>query len=707
MNAARFARFGLSLAGLVALGWVLAGQAAPPLGHGVPLVQDWSHRHLIFSRPQTPELLQRAQQDPRYWQQLQRDVAPRMTSGSRFDAGVASSFAPGSEQLATMVGSRKLHRDWSESLGSGAATGAGVFPAKFALGGGTANCSTDFVVFGTGLPGSAGQASVVAYSNLYSGCGGTVPLTYWAFNTGGQVMTSPVFSRDGSQVAFAQTSGGVGSMVLLKWASGNGSVGTPSTPTTVAPGAYRACGAPCMTTFALAADDTTSSVFVDYSGDIAWVGDSSGSLHKFTGVFLGTPAEATAPWPVQVNGGAAPVSSPVFDQASRNVFVGDVGGSGGFLYRVDASTGAVITSAQLDFGAGIVEGPIVDSARSLVYVFISNDGTTNCNAAVDPCSAVYQLPAGFAVGDSGPEVTIGDSSATPNPIYIGAFDHAYYISGNATGSLYVCGTAAATLNPTLYQIPILAGVLGNPLPGIALSPSANTPACSPVTDVYNPNVAGGPTEWVFASVQNHGVAAPCSGGGCVFNLVDTAWKASTVYAVGQEILSPRLHIEVVTTGGTSGAVQPGWTSSAGFSVTDNGVHWLDQGLLAAGTLPGWLPNLVHNRGFRILDPVGNIQVVTAAVGTKKTGTVMPAFSATPGLSVVDNGTLTWTNAGAIATHALASAGGTSGIIIDNYVNSITLVGASQIYFSTLSNQTCVTSSTTGGCAVQASQPGLQ
>jgi hypothetical protein len=45
------------------------------------------------------------------------------------------------------------------------------------------------------------------------------------------------------------------------------------------------------------------------------------------------------------------------------------------------------------------------------------------------------------------------------------------------------------------------------------------------------------------------------------------------------------------------------------------------------------------------------------------------------------------------------------LIIDNTVG--TLAGTSQVYFSTLSNQTCGTSPTPGGCAVQASQSDLQ
>jgi hypothetical protein len=52
----------------------------------------------------------------------------------------------------------------------------------------------------------------------------------------------------------------------------------------------------------------------------------------------------------------------------------------------------------------------------------------------------------------------------------------------------------------------------------------------------------------------------------------------------------------------------------------------------------------------------------------------------------------------LPTGALAEAGGTSGIVVDN-ANS----DAQNIYFSTLSNQTCSTSGGTGGCAIQTIQ----
>jgi hypothetical protein len=131
---------------------------------------------------------------------------------------------------------------------------------------------------------------------------------------------------------------------------------------------------------------------------------------------------------------------------------------------------------------------------------------------------------------------------------------------------------------------------------------------------------------------------------------------------------------------------------------------VDQGILTASTTPGWLASHTYNKGNHVEDPNGNIQVARTTTGTS--GTVMPAWNTTPGVTTTDN-TVTWVNAGPVATFALPSAGGTSGIIIDNFVGSGVLTGASQIYFSTLGNQNCLTSASTGGCAVQASQPALQ
>src|SRR5207245_10806857 len=64
------------------------------------------------------------------------------------------------------------------------------------------------------------------------------------------------------------------------------------------------------------------------------------------------------------------------------------------------------------------------------------------------------------------------------------------------------------------------------------------------------------------------------------------------------------------------------------------------------------------------------------------------------------------NPGTVTAAKAAASGGASGVVVDNTVGAGTLAGASQVYFSTLANGTCATSTGTGGCGVQASQSGL-
>jgi len=542
----------------------------------------------------------------------------------------------------------------------------------------------------------------------------TVPAVYWAYDTsGGRVTTSPVFSLDGTQIAFVQTdSFRNGVLVLLKWAASGGTVSTPTTLMRVRNSAYPTCTAPCMATSVLRDSngvlhpDSNSSVFYDYGGDTAYVGDDGGWLHKFNPVFNGIPTEVrSGGWPVHVNPGTpTALTSPVYDSVSGSVLVADVGG---FLYRVDPGA-SVTSSGRLDVskaegGAGIVQGPIVDSTSELVYVFASADGSGSCSGGAD-CAAVYELHTDFVAGTTGLKAKVGTSTvepAPPSPLFIGAFDSTYENSANASGNLYVCGNTGGP--PILYQVNILAGILGTVTVGPTLSGGTGPTPCSPVTDFLNPNASGGATEWMFASVEREGLASACAAGGCIFNFKDTPWLPSTAYAVGQEVLDSNLHIEVVSVAGTSGATTPSWSSGPGGTTTDGGVTWLNQGPVSASTVAGWATSHAYSLGAEILDANDNIELVTTA-GTS--AGPIPAFNTTAG-GITHDGTITWTNVGAIATAAMAAAGGTSGIIIDNIVGSGMLVGASQIYFSTLSDQTCATSGGTGGCAVQASQSALQ
>src|SRR5208283_3460031 len=148
--------------------WVLTGSAAAPHEQGLP--SDWTHRHIIFSKPSTAEQMKRVSKDPRYLQQSQRNNALRLLPP---ESDAAESI--GESLVAKVVGPKKtnMRRDWSMSLGSGASVGAGNFAAKYSLKTSVATCggaNADFVVYPTGLTGTTGQATIVAYDNLYAGC---------------------------------------------------------------------------------------------------------------------------------------------------------------------------------------------------------------------------------------------------------------------------------------------------------------------------------------------------------------------------------------------------------------------------------------------------------------------------------------------------------------------------------------------------------
>lgn len=698
-NAVRFLRFACALSGIVVAGWFLVAHAAQPKGEGFPT--DWTHHHLIFSQPASADQARAIAQDTRYWQQWYRQRALR-TLDITHDEESSDWFRVGSL-------SRKTKGLWSETMGTGATVGAGNFPAKYSFSVTTASCS-DYVVFNTGLTGGAGQASVIAFDNLYSGCTGS-PSVDWAYNTGGQVLTSPAIWLDGKQVAFVQTDGTVGSLVLLKPAASGGSYNAPAAISSVSNASYRSCVAPCMTTITLdnsssvGINDTTSSVFPDYRHDVIYVGGASGWLFKFSGVFIGTPAEVTTGgFPVQVNATAGDVlTSPVYDFQSGNVFVAD---SRGRLYLV-SPTGAVTASGVIDHGQGFAVGPIVDSTAGYVYIFSSNDGGTGCAGV--PCAGVYAFKASsFPTTVSEGQVGRRSTVAAGNHMYEPAFDSNYWNSGNATGNLYVCGATGAA--PTLYQLPVVGGVFGTAIAVATLTPAPNHVACSPVTDIYNPNAASGPAETVFFSVVNNGLPLACSGGGCAMSFVDLQWQKTTNYNVGQNVLvvnGTTLYTAAAIAMGQSGATAPTWPTTAGSTVVDGTVTWISEGATSVANT-SWTANHLYALHTRIVVTVGGnlyYQAVTALTGAGRSGAAAPAWNTALDGTTTDN-QVTWTNVG-IPYAVLASTGGTSGIIIDNIVGSGTPAGTSQIYFSTLGNQVCTTSGSTGGCAIQASQSALK
>jgi hypothetical protein len=536
---------------------------------GVP--DDWSHHRVVFSNPGTKEQAIAAGRyeqwlktvnDPRYvLHQLKRGLpaqGPGAEEVSRIEGQASRNWALVREQFAQSnfrlkvsarnrrfkKASSAIKQDWNQVLGATTAPSAVGSPAKWSFDTAAASCSNDFVVYPTGQAGSPTQASIIAYYNIYaSGCSGTVPLTDWAYNTGGTVGLAPIFSVFGGKLAFIQSNSGSASLVVMRIPAtppGTGAIGAPATPTTAATASDfftgTGCSAPCMYSMPLSGgvDDTNSNPYYDYGSDTLWVGDAAGKLHEFSPVFNGAPAEVTTGWPIQLAAADTnQVSSPVYDPVTGNIFVGTTTSvstaTGGFLYSVNAATGTVVgTSGQLDSANGIQDAPLLDPSAGRLYVFVGRD-TSALND-----SGLYQFSTSFTAG-TGSEVQFGSGGTQPTEIqFDGAFDNTYLTSVNPaspTGDIYVCPT---TVNPTaIFQVPITANVMGAATRGPIIGGSSTSKGlCSPITEFFNQGAnAGAGADYLMLSV-NQGSWPGCSdvpGNGCVmsFDVTNPAnWSTS-------------------------------------------------------------------------------------------------------------------------------------------------------------------------------------
>jgi hypothetical protein len=568
----------------------------------VPMTTDWSHRHLVFSTPKSLTRQIRLSSNPRYAQQSIRKNAQKRVD----QKGWRWRRAPEKPTL--------LQGDWSIYMGPGATVGARNYPAKYSFDATSVRCAADsegnllpkpdFVVYNTGLPGSATQASILALTNLYVGTCNTdtvdAPNVYWAYNTGadGAVVTSTVLSGDGNQVAFVQNTADAAKLVLLKWAAYDGS---PSNPTTLTSQAtaddYHTCTAPCMYTMSfstenggMASTDTGSSPFYDYAHDELYAGDNYGFLHKFTGVFKGAPAEVVSTtrniWPANVVAGFN-LRSPVFDDGTNQVFVCDVEG---VLYRVDATRGSGdcgrgsndchFTVKLAD--AGFDDAPLVDSTTGNVYVFARGDlgggGSPSPNQRVGVFQFHTDFPYNASATNQGAEVVVSSNNVLPVRFYAGDFDNTYYNSADGTGNLYVCGTNSGVM--ALWRIPVNAGVLGTPAPGPTLTTAIA--GCSPVTEFFNPNITSpanpNGTDFIFVGVAgsaqtNATINCPSNTTGCIMSFDIThpaAWGGGTPTSATAAVAGGSSAIVVDNSSSATGASQIYFTPLANQLCTTSG-----------------------------------------------------------------------------------------------------------------------------------------
>ena len=510
---------------------VLCAQDETPAKHkGFP--QDWSTHHIVFTRDglaQHPEILDR---EPRVLHQaMQRWSAP--------DPGAYQNIVP----QAVPVDGSGASRDWNVSLGKGRVT-ADMYPAKFTFDPAVPpSCANDYAVFGLTVAGSSSQANLVGFNNLYSGSGGLCgtggPSVMFAYNittvSGGKIVTSPVISEDGTKIAFVESVAATAAIFhVLTFTPNQGTITAAATPTAMT-----------SLTFSPTKDDTTSSPWVDYSADVAYVGADDGHLYKITGVFKGTPALAPG-WPVLIalNNRLSP---PVLDSNLNFLMVGSGNGN---LYQVNTNnpSAGFLTLTIGKKGAkssGILTAPVVDVTNGTTFAASANDGISSAVLVQAHTSSLGVLT----------KVTLGQgSSGGLVGLYIQepAFDNQYF-NGPSGGNIFVCGTASGDTSPWEYSFGFTGATMNSATSFSQQLLTSTAAQCTGWTEFFNPNIGGGTDFFFFGLTQdcappstlgclvervnNVTVAtAPLNGGpsGIIVDNYSTAGQASNVYVTAEK-----------------------------------------------------------------------------------------------------------------------------------------------------------------------------
>jgi hypothetical protein len=445
-----------------------------------PRFHDWTTRHALYSQTGTSSALEAAHSDPRaifrwhevdHRQLIQREMQrEQLRSFLNFRFGRQPRRFP-LRQASTM------ERDWSISLGT-AGTANSMYPAKFSFDVTAApSCANDFIAFPVNAVGSAAQANIVAFNNLYSGtAGGTgvcnravtandtgvAATVMWSYNIqsviNGGVPGSPVLSFDGAKVAFVESAAGKQAHFhVLAWKTGDGRVANlqkTTSPVTISPATPFATTAPAagsgkatdltLSTIIATGPDTLSSPYVDYANDVAYIGNDAGYLFRIKNVFCTTGACGTSQPALDPTWGAAgavhvctgQLTAPVLNFFNLNVYVGC---SDGKLYAISQS-GTVVSLAVGDgapgktFG-GIVDPPIVDGVNGFIYA-VSGSANNGANGVMVQAKADLSSSVAVPIG-SGNQCNI--HAPTPN--------NAYFTSPTTAGALmYVAGTTG-TVGP--------------------------------------------------------------------------------------------------------------------------------------------------------------------------------------------------------------------------------------------------------------------
>lgn len=502
------------------------------------IVMDWSTHHVVFANPgsEMDAIMNGRRQQ---WEDLVNNPRYRMQQVRRSGAWAArltttSALAKSLQRDAMGESGGAVGGLWTEPIGpTGSGTAPDMYPAFFASSFTTTSCS-DYIVFPVNTGGKSGtgtgQANFVGFNNLYSGtCTGTVPMVAFAFYVGqGTFQTSPVPSLDGTKIALIESNNSTKGTrtnfhVLTLGTNGTGNGGpynSPAVPHTIINN-----GVTKTTTATNNATDayvslvgnpsiTRSSPYVDYTNDVAYIGDDKGRLHKITGVFTGTPTEVSGSgWPANVKPNAI-LTGPILDGLTGNILVG---ASNGALYCVVSTTGSPCSNPSRSVSGAstagtVLDAPVVASDGTNSWVFSEANGTSGSTSEAVLMQSDTNLTSASVV-----RANMGEAGTD---LYNGDFDNTYYSSnpGAYSGYMYFCGNLSGAATPALYRIGFnSAGTMnsandGNSLQLVASGNRGTTVDCTPLTEVYN-----GTTDMLFLGVKGSGNPSGCAGDACIMS----------------------------------------------------------------------------------------------------------------------------------------------------------------------------------------------
>jgi hypothetical protein len=518
--------------------------------------QDWSNRHVIYTRNGSAEDLWKLRNDPRllnsimmhYMREHRAEIgqaAVARGSGVESDSVVGNEarredgggsgdpsendlraphmpiFGPWPKSPTPPPARKRRKADWSYSMGPSAGMAPGESPAVYTANYSTPSCSNDFIVYTiNATPSVGGQANLIGLNNLYSNgagtgyCSGTGPSLLFSYAIGsGPSMLSPVLSLDGTRIAWIEnrTATDAWLHVTIRANSQGSSATSPvAVNGTFSNGSCTVAGASCD--FALdytnatypgcstayVAGNTHSDLYVDYASNSGYISANNGLLYHIKNMFSPT-ASPSVDFCVPANAAfeSSPkpaMSGPIYDSLLGYALLTD--SETVYVYKVNASSFTLAYTPYVYGNSGSnynnPTGPGPLLDMFNTWLYVFSSYDAAGNTSVTQFS-----PASTAV------VKLGPKSSNPTLFY-GAFDNNYFTHGpkSALSTLYSCGTDSTTsTEQDLFAISFnpSTGVV-NSTPAMSYNKNVGTAGlCSSLTEFYD-----GTTDRLFVGMGQPG-----------------------------------------------------------------------------------------------------------------------------------------------------------------------------------------------------------